>query len=184
MKGRFSPRCGSQADRLVTLHRYNAAKHGCVGLVRSLRYLGPSQGIFISLVAPAITTTPLLISPLPYAKSPFSAPDPAGRGSSLTSLSHMADPKAVTSAFKAAGVPVNTAEDVANVVVGLMGEGTKSNGKGILVQGGKWSDLEKGIARSREGWMGKEMALLYKGGKDGGVGIGTGTGDGGKESKL
>lgn len=96
----------------------------------------------------------------------------------------MADPGAVTSAFKSAGVPVNTPEDVANVVIGLMGEGKKSNGKGILVQGGKWSDLEKGIAGAREQWMGKEMALLYKGGKGEGVGIGTGTGDAKKESKL
>ncbi|ORY88558.1 hypothetical protein BCR35DRAFT_329809 [Leucosporidium creatinivorum] len=169
------------------LPMYNAAKHGCVGLVRSLRYLGPSQGISISLVAPAITTTPLLVSPLPYAKSPSSAPDPTGRGSSLTSLSHMEDPAAVTSAFKSAGVPVNTPDDVAHVVVGLMGEGKGSNGKGVLVQGGLCSDLERGIAGCREEWMGGEgrMARLYKGGSGGGVGIGTGTGTGGKkEAKL
>lgn len=93
----------------------------------------------------------------------------------------MQDPDSVTTAFKAAGVPVNTAQDVASVVVGLFAEGKKANGKGLLVQGGKWADLEKGIAGSRGKWMGEEMAELYKGGAKSGVGIGTGTG---KESKL
>lgn len=79
------------------------------------------------------------------------------------------------------GVPVNTPEDVANVVVNLIHEGKKANGKGILVQGGKCADLERGIARTRAAWMGEEMLQLYKGGNgEDGVGIGQGTG----QSKL
>lgn len=42
--------------------RYNAAKHSVVGLMRGLRYIGPKDNIAISLIAPAITSTPLISS--------------------------------------------------------------------------------------------------------------------------
>lgn len=68
--------------------------------MRSLRYLGPSQGIAISLVAPAITNTPLLASPLPYA-APESSMSTGGLSASVTPQQD--SPEVIAKAFKAAG---------------------------------------------------------------------------------
>lgn len=64
------------------------------------------------------------------------------------------------------GVPINDPEEVAAVVVWLMGQGMKGNGKGILVQAGKYADVEAGIAKSRNVWMGQEMLELFRGGRN------------------
>lgn len=99
---------------------YNAAKHGVVGLVRSARYFGPSQNIAISLVAPTITNTPLLNSTqLPgFGESVDSSETP-------NQLAQRA-----TEAFEGAGVPVNTADQVARVMIELAAKGMKANGAG------------------------------------------------------
>lgn len=36
---------------------------------------------------------------------------------------------------------------------------------GLMVQGGLFVDVERGIAEGRPNWMGEEMARMYKGGK-------------------
>jgi hypothetical protein len=47
----------------------------------------------------------------------------------------------------------------------LFNEQSKANGAGLLIQGDKFADLERGLARSREQWMGKEMLALFRGGR-------------------
>lgn len=121
---------------------YSAAKHGVVGLMRALKRDLATLGIAVSVVAPAITVTPILA---------------ASRDSG--------DVARWVGKMRAGGVPVNTSEEVARCVVWLMGLGMQGNGKGMLVQQGKVVDLEKGIAATRELWMGKEMLELFRGGR-------------------
>lgn len=131
--------CSSPPFSADVQRRYNAAKHGVVGLVRSLRYLGPKDNIAVSLVAPAITETAILTTAATSSES-------------------------VASSLKAAGVPVNTPERVAEVVAYLMGLGQAASGMGLMVQGGEVVDLEKGIAGNRNAWMGERMASMYRSG--------------------
>ena len=42
----------------------------------------------------------------------------------------------------------------------------KSNGAGVMVQADKMANIEEGIAKSRNLWMGKEMLDLFKGGRN------------------
>ncbi|KAM0787022.1 hypothetical protein ACM66B_006289 [Microbotryomycetes sp. NB124-2] len=144
---------------------YNAAKHGVVGLVRSLRYLTLAHGIATSLVAPTITSTPILQQSQPYG---------AGQGSETAQKSV----QELTTKFEKAGVPMNSADDVARVVASLISMGRQAHGKGVLVQGGFQQELEGQMAKTRSLWMGDKMLELYKGG------TGTEGGIGGKQSKL
>lgn len=144
---------------LTDRRRYNAAKHGVVGMVRSLRFLGPRDNISISLVAPALTTTAILTTPT----------------SSFTD---------VAASISAAGVPLNTPERVAEVVAYLMGLGKEANGMGLLVQGGKVVDLERGIAGSRKSWMGEEVAKDYEEGVKGTMAVFLGLAQSMKQGKL
>ncbi|KAI5474230.1 hypothetical protein MNV49_003868 [Pseudohyphozyma bogoriensis] len=121
------------------LAMYNAAKHGVVGLLRGLRYVAPKDKVAISLVAPAITTTPLLDTP---------------------EMKHEDRSKVMLKA----GIPLNTPRRIAEVVVWLAARGQAANGQGVLVQGGECVDLEAGIAKNRKAWMGETHARLYKGG--------------------
>ena len=66
--------------------------------------------------------------------------------------------------LKAAGVPVNTPERIAEAVVWMAAKEGQANGMGLLVQAGKVVDLERGIAKSRKAWMGEEMARVYQSG--------------------
>ncbi|KAK4049672.1 hypothetical protein OIV83_003947 [Microbotryomycetes sp. JL201] len=144
---------------------YNAAKHGVVGLVRSLRYHTLSHGIATSLVAPTITSTPILQQAQPYG---------AGQGVEPTQKSV----EELTSKFEQAGVPMNTPDDVARVVAMIISLGRQAHGKGVLVQGGLQQELEGPLAKTRPQWLGQRMLQLYKGGAD------TDGGIGGKQSKL
>lgn len=132
-----------EADFYVVLRfsaqKDNAAKHGVVGLLRGLRHTAPRDKIAISLVAPAITATPILSS----ATSEFGQ---------------------VVSQLTSAGVPINTPERIAEVVVWILSQGQKANGMGLMVQGGLVTDLEKGIAKTRRSWMGDVMAKMYSSG--------------------
>lgn len=101
--------------------------------------MSPKDNIRLSLVAPAITSTPLLSTP----EKSF---------------------ELNVASFVAAGVPMNTPERIAEVVVWVTG-GKKGNGMGLMVQDGFVCDLEAGVAQSRAAWMGEGMANLYKGGK-------------------
>ncbi|KAF2487812.1 hypothetical protein BDY17DRAFT_314672 [Neohortaea acidophila] len=122
---------------------YSAAKHGVVGYLRALKSDCLKVGIGISVVAPGITLTPIILGRKEGQTLEDWGQDMSGRG-----------------------VPINNAETVALVVANLMGQGTKANGSGMLVQANRVQELEGGIAKSRAQWMGKEHLELFRGGRD------------------
>lgn len=122
---------------------YSAAKHGVVGYLRALKSDCAKVGVALSVIAPGITLTPIIL----------------GRKTGQT-LEEWGDD------MTGRGVPINNAETVALVVANLMGQGIKANGSGILIQANRMQELEGGIAKSRQQWMGKEMLDLFRGGRD------------------
>lgn len=123
---------------------YSAAKHAIVGLMRALKREVAALKMAISVVAPGITDTPILVQE---------------RAGGKTGAQHAAE-------MKGRGVPVNKAESVALAVCWLCDAGMEGNGKGLLVQADRVADLEVGIAKGRELWMGREMLELFRGGRD------------------
>jgi NAD(P)-dependent dehydrogenase (short-subunit alcohol dehydrogenase family) len=123
---------------------YSAAKHGVVGLMRALKQECMKLNIAISVVAPAITVTPLLTDNNRQMKT---------------------TPDAYAKEMAKVGVPINTPESVALAVCWLFNEGIKRNGAGIFIQANRFADLERSLAKSREQWMGKEMLDLFRGGR-------------------
>lgn len=121
---------------------YSAAKHGVVGLMRALKNDLATLNIAMSVVAPAITLTPIISGRKP--------------GQSLQDWAEK---------MRAEGVPINSPEEIARNVVWLMSLGQEGNGKGLLVQAGRTADLEAGIAKTRNQWMGQEMLDLFRGGR-------------------
>lgn len=141
---------------------YSAAKHGAaitasgclkfntdsrllgiVGLMRALKQETAKLNIGISVVAPAITTTPMLTQNRKEALSP----------------------EDYSRQMKDLGVAINKAESVALGVAHMMNLGLKSNGMGLFIQADRMIDLEAGLAKSRETWMGKEMLDLFRVGR-------------------
>ena len=111
--------------------------------MRALKHDLSTLGIAVSVVAPAITLTPIVSA-----------------RKADQSLEDWAD------SFKEQGVPINDPRDVARSVVWLMSLGTKANGKGLLIQAGRVVDLEEGMAKTRKLWMGQEMLDLFRAGRN------------------
>jgi NAD(P)-dependent dehydrogenase (short-subunit alcohol dehydrogenase family) len=122
---------------------YSAAKHGVVGYLRALKGDCAKIGIALSVIAPGITLTPIILGRRPGQSLQAWGEDMAGRG-----------------------VPINSAETIGLVVGHVFGLGMKANGSGYLIQGNRVQELEGGIAKSREAWMGKEMLALFRGGRE------------------
>lgn len=112
--------------------------------MRALKQELATLHISISVVAPAITVTPIL----------------TGNNRDLALA-----PDVYAKQMAEVGVPINSAADVALGVCWLFEQGRGANGKGVFVQGGRYVDLEAGLARSREVWMGREMLGLFRGGR-------------------
>jgi hypothetical protein len=68
----------------------------------------------------------------------------------------------VEARFRKLGVFVNRVESVALAVAHLINLGPAMNGMGILVQGDKMRDVEKGYAKSRSTMLGKEMMDMFR----------------------
>ncbi len=122
---------------------YSAAKHGVVGYLRALKSDCAKVGIALSLVAPGITLTPIILGRKMNQSLEDWGKDMSDRG-----------------------VPINNAETVALGVANLMGQGIKANGSGVLIQANRMQELEGGIAKSRQHCMGKEMLDLFRGGRN------------------
>lgn len=122
---------------------YSAAKHGVVGYLRALKSDCAKVGIALSVIAPGITLTPIILGQRPGQTLQDWGKDMADRG-----------------------VPINNAETVGLTVANLMGQGMRANGSGVLVQANRMQELEGGIAKGREQWMGKEMLGLFRGGRN------------------
>lgn len=111
--------------------------------MRALKNDTATLGIAISVVAPGITLTDIIMGREP--------------GESLQDWAKR---------MREAGVPINDPAEIAEAVVYLMSQGVGANGKGLLVQAGRVADVEKGIATSRKIWMGDEMLRLFRGGRN------------------
>ncbi|KIW05204.1 uncharacterized protein PV09_03748 [Verruconis gallopava] len=132
---------------------YSAAKHGVVGLMRALKQDTKKFNIAISVVAPAITKTPILVG---------------NREAEMNIQSGVSTEDAInqwSEKMSKVGVPINTAEGIALAVCHLIDGGMQRNGAGYLVQADKIWDFEAGLAKSREIWMSKEMLDLFRGGR-------------------
>ncbi|KAF2202000.1 NAD(P)-binding protein [Delitschia confertaspora ATCC 74209] len=127
---------------------YSAAKHGVVGLMRALKRDCAKLNIALSVVAPAITTTPILST---------------GEEKSKKS------PEQHTKEMAAQGIPINKPESIALAVCYLFNAGIKANGAGIFIQSDRFWDMERGLAKTREQWMSKEMLDLFRGGRNASV---------------
>lgn len=128
----------------IQMPLYSAAKHGVVGYMRALKGQCAKVGIAISVIAPGITITNLV----PGRK----------KGQSLEDHGK---------ALAARGIPINTPETVALIVADLFGQGMKANGTGVLIQSNKAQEIEGGLVKSRDRWMGTEMLDLFRGGRAG-----------------
>jgi NAD(P)-dependent dehydrogenase (short-subunit alcohol dehydrogenase family) len=112
--------------------------------MRALKQECAKLNIAISVVAPAITVTPILAT--------------NNRKLEKTPAEYAREMEKV-------GVPINKPESIALAVCWLFNEGSKANGAGIFVQADRFVDLERGLAKTREQWMGKEMLDLFRGGR-------------------
>jgi len=56
-----------------------------------------------------------------------------------------------------AGLPSNTAEDVARVIVGVLADG-KVNGGAMYIEGGRAWNVEQGLLKTRPEWLGEQRA--------------------------
>ncbi|KAI7536199.1 hypothetical protein KC331_g11609 [Hortaea werneckii] len=121
---------------------YSAAKHGVVGYLRALKGDCAKVGIALSVIAPGITLTPIVLGVKPGQTIQQWGEEMRGRG-----------------------VPINDAGTVALTVAHAMGLGMKANGSGFLIQNNRIQEIEGGIAKSRAQWMGKEQLDLFRGGR-------------------
>lgn len=122
---------------------YSAAKHGVVGYLRSLKGDCAKVEIAISVIAPGIALTAIVTGLL------------AGRSLQEWGVE-----------MQKQGVAINTAEFVGLTVAYIMGLGMKANGSGYLIQANRIQEIEAGLAKTRQQWMGKEMLDLFRGGRN------------------
>lgn len=113
--------------------------------MRALKQETAKLNIAVSVIAPGITLTPILKE---------------NRECEIESLDAWA------AKMRKVGVPINKAESIALSVGYLINGGIRSNGMGVLIQADKMMELERGLAKTREAWMGKEMLEMFRGGRD------------------
>jgi hypothetical protein len=114
--------------------------------MRALKQETAKLNIAVSVIAPGITVTPIL------------------KANREDEMKESIDEWAAK--MRKVGVPINKAESIALAVGYLINGGIQSNGMGILIQQDRLWELERGLAKSREDWMGKEMLDLFRGGRD------------------
>lgn len=110
--------------------------------MRALKNDCAKTGIAISVVGPGITLTSIVLG--------------VRQGQTLEDWGKE---------MASRGVPINSAETIALTVANLMGQEMKANGSGVLVQANKCQEIEGGLAKTRQQWMGKEMLDLFRGGR-------------------
>lgn len=122
--------------------------------MRALKQDTKQFNIAISVVAPGITKTPILVG---------NREKEMGIGSNgVTTDSAISE---WSEKMSKVGVPINTAEGIALAVAHLMNGGLATNGAGYLVQNDKIWDFELALAKSRPLWMSQEMLDLFRGGR-------------------
>lgn len=114
---------------------YSTAKHGVIGLMRSLRMTlieGPGGGIRTNAICPWMTKTRLVTG--------------------------------VEEAWAKADLPTNEPEDVAMVIAGVMVDDLL-NGASLYVEGGRAWDVEPGIDGLMPEWMGEKRCAEWRRGQ-------------------
>lgn len=112
--------------------------------MRALKQECAKLSISISVIAPGITTTPILTA---------------------KNRTMIISPENYSKEMASKGVPINKPESIALAVCWLFNEQRQANGAGLLIQGDKFADVERGLAKGRGQWMGKEMLALFRGGR-------------------
>jgi NAD(P)-dependent dehydrogenase (short-subunit alcohol dehydrogenase family) len=123
--------------------------------MRALKQDTKKFNIAISVVAPAITQTPILVD---------NRQEEMGIGAGKKSQEDAI--REWSEKMRKVGVPINSAEGISLAVTYLINGGLQTNGAGLLVQDDKIWDFEAGLAKSREVWMSKEMLDLFRGGRN------------------
>ena len=123
-------------------------------MMRALKQDVKKFNIAISVVAPGITKTPILVDNRH-----------AEMGIGKNGRTQEDAIKEWSDQMTKVGVPINTAEGISLAVTYLMNGGMSTNGAGLLVQNDLIWDFEAAMAKSREIWMGKEMLDLFRGGR-------------------
>jgi len=111
--------------------------------MRALKKETAKLNIAISVVAPATTVTNIL---------------PEGKKLGLS-------PAEWSESMRKIGLPINKPETVALGVGYLVNLGMQGNGHGLFVQADKFMDFERGLAKTRNIWMGQEMLDLFRAGR-------------------
>ena len=117
------------------LFLYQAAKHGVIGLVRSLRGYIPGAfdgvAIRVNCVCPWATATGMIQN--------------------------------FEEAWKKEGLPLNSPVGIAQIIVGISVDG-KVHGESIYVEGDRGWAIEEGLSRTQSQWLGEDAtASLAKG---------------------
>jgi len=114
---------------------YSTAKHGVIGLMRSLRMTlieSPGGGIRTNAICPWMTRTRLV--------------------------------SGVEEAWAKANLPTNEPEDVAMVIAGVMAD-SMLNGASLYIEGGRAWDVEPGIDGLMPTWMGEKRCAEWRRGQ-------------------
>jgi NAD(P)-dependent dehydrogenase (short-subunit alcohol dehydrogenase family) len=135
---------GSAASYLDTpgIPIYNAAKHGVLGLVRSLRdqlEVETHGGIRINLVAPAFVQTQFTAHVL-----------------------HL---------WQRENLPINQPIDIANALL-FLGLNPAYHGRAIYSAGGKYAEIEGPIEKTRNVWLGQQFEYWIQKRKVNGIRLG------------
>jgi NAD(P)-dependent dehydrogenase (short-subunit alcohol dehydrogenase family) len=108
---------------------YQAAKHGVLGLMRSLRKYFPGAygepGIRVNCVCPWATETAMV--------------------------------RTFADAWKEQGLPMNSSEGVASIIVGVSAD-DRVHGESVYVEGDRGWLIEEGLARTHPEWLGEAAA--------------------------
>ncbi|KIW17995.1 hypothetical protein PV08_02281 [Exophiala spinifera] len=105
---------------------YQAAKHGVIGLMRSLRSFKPiASKIRINCVCPSMTLTGMV--------------------------------EGIKEAWTSAGLPINTPEDVARMIVHIAADSELSGGA-VYVEGGNGWEIEQRLDKTQPLWLGERLS--------------------------
>ncbi|KAL1894051.1 hypothetical protein Sste5346_006193 [Sporothrix stenoceras] len=116
----------SSYNERPNLPLYSAAKHGVIGLMRALRHVVAAD---------------------PVEKIHVGAIAPGGTETALF-------PSRAADAFRAQGIPVNTASSVATAAIYLATNAT-TNGHALTILGDRFTEVEEAITRTQEQWYGQ-----------------------------
>ncbi|MCJ1353483.1 MAG: hypothetical protein MMC33_003469 [Icmadophila ericetorum] len=177
--------CTAYAPEL-SIPVYSSLKASLVTLVRNLRHVLPRDNITINTVSPCLTNTPLvpasLSKPVLERGLPFSTPEQVGLALVWSAVGREDDAGVVvekessssSSETSAAGGGAGTGMEVVDWYgkedvgpgggVGTLGgkTGRRWNGRGIVVMGDRYKEVEGRFARLRGTWLGEETERLTR----------------------